>query len=357
MEFHKLKVSHVERLTDDSVRLDFFPVQYGSIDFSFQAGQYLTLETEIEGEKVRRSYSICSSPSSNDLSVGIKEVVGGKFSTFANRKLKKDDILDSMVPMGNFVNPDECGKNKQFVYFAAGSGITPILSMIKTSLECSEDSNISLFYGNKNVRSIMFHEELEALKNKYLGRFRLFHILSRQQQDSELFNGRIDGDKIETWNGLCLDIAQVDGFYLCGPESMIMSVKDSLINKGVPTDKVHFELFTTNAGEEARKIRKEVEKEHVPSKSIKLILDGKNMDLNFEKGDDNVLDKALQQGADLPFACKGGVCCTCKARLTEGTVKMYVNYGLEQDEIDRGFILTCQAYPTSDSITVDFDQV
>ncbi len=357
MAFHQLKVSHIERLTEDSVRLDFFPVQYGSADFNFKAGQYLTLETEINGSSVRRSYSLCSSPESNELSVGIKEVPGGVFSTFANRTLAVNDVLNSMVPMGSFVNPDECSADKQFVYFAAGSGITPILSMIKTTLECSEASNITLFYGNKNVRSIMFHEELEALKNVYIDRFRIYHILSRQQQDSELFNGRIDGSKIEAWDGLCMDSAQTDGFYLCGPEAMIMSAKEALEQKGVPSNKIHFELFTSSAGEDARKARQETESSDENAKMVELILDGKKMEFTFGKGDDNILDKALQMGADLPFACKGGVCCTCKAKIAKGTAEMYVNYGLEADEIEKGFTLTCQAYPTSDSITIDFDQV
>ena len=357
MDFHTLKVSHIERLTETSVRVDLFPVRYGEVDWSFKAGQYLTLETEIDSEKVRRSYSLCSSPASHVLSVGIKEVPGGKFSTFANRRLQVGDTLQAMLPMGNFINKDEATAGKNFVFIAAGSGITPVLSMIKSTLESNSTTTATLFYGNKKVKSIMFLEEIEALKNLYIGRLRLFHILSRQPQDSDLFNGRIDGKKLISWNGRCVDCSESDGFFLCGPESMIMDVRDTLRDLSVSSDKVHFELFTSEAGESAREARKILQPDSGPSKAVDIILHGKKMPMKFTSDDDNILDKALGEGADLPFACKGGVCCTCKARLEEGTVEMYVNYGLEKDEMEAGFILTCQSYPTSDHVVVNFDNV
>lgn len=357
MEWYQLKVSHIERLTKDSVRVDLFPVAYGSEDFSYKAGQYITFETNIDGEDVRRSYSLCSAPSENLLSVGIKEVEGGKFSTFANQKLKVGDILNAALPQGTFVNNEESQKGKQFVYFAAGSGITPILSMIKTTLTESPDSFVTLFFGNKSIRSIMFLEALEALKNTYIERFQVFHILSKQPQDSDMFNGRIDCDKLAQWDEFCFSIKDTDAFFLCGPEEMILSLKDELLTRGIDNSKIHFELFTTDSGDKARKARKVIEQNTADQKELEIILEGKRMTYAFNKDDDNILDRALMSGADLPFACKGGVCCTCKAKLEEGEVNMYVNYGLEQDEIDRGFILTCQSYPVTKKVLVNFDKV
>lgn len=357
MEFYPLKVTHIEHLTSDSVRVDFFPSDYGSEDYSFKSGQYLVFEHEINGETVRRSYSLCSSPDDDVLSIGIKEVPGGVFSTYAKQALKVDDILMASLPQGNFVNKMEGDADSHFVFFAAGSGITPILSMIKSTLNHSIDSQVTLFYGNKNVRSIMFLEELEALKNLFVERLQVFHLLSRQPQESPTFNGRINRDKLNLWIPNCFDTSKVDQYFLCGPEEMIMDVKEGLLDLGVQKDQVHFELFTTNEGNKARKERKEHQDAAVPAKTMEIVLDGKRMKMDFQKDDDNILDKALLQGADLPFACKGGVCCTCKAKLLEGEVKMYVNYGLEDDEIEKGFILTCQSYPTTDHVVVSFDAV
>ena len=356
MEWYTLTVSHIERLTKDSVRVDLVPAKEYLNTFQYKAGQYLTLETSINGESVRRSYSLCSAPSDDLLSVGIKEVSGGKFSTFANRALKVGDSLQSMLPNGTFLNKDESESNTDFVFFAAGSGITPILSMIKSTLNRSENSTATLFYGNKKVRSVMFLEALEALKNQFIGRFKMFHILSRQVQDSDLFNGRIDKAKLDMWSH-CFDINNTNAYFMCGPEKMVLDLKDGLSKKGVSKDSIHFELFTSDAGNEARKVRKVVEVDQEIKKQVDIIVDGKTLHFEFGSADDNILDKAMETGADLPFACKGGVCCTCKAKLEEGEVKMYVNYGLEQDEIDRGFILTCQSYPVTDKLVVNYDEV
>lgn len=356
MKWYNFQVAHIERLTEDSVRLDLVSKE-NEIIFDFKAGQYITFSHIHDGEEIRRSYSICTSPNENRLSVGIKEVEGGRFSTYANRSLKVGDVLKLAEPEGNFLNPSEEQDDQDYVFFAAGSGITPILSLIKTTLETSKKSTISLFYGNKNVRSVMFLEELESLKNQYTTRFSLYHILSRQAQDSELFNGRIDAEKIGMW-GRLFDIKNTSHYFMCGPEKMILSVKEVLESNGVDSSKIHFELFTSGAAEEARKERKAiVQNEEESKKEITIILDGKEMQIDFSSKDDNVLDRALQEGADLPFACKGGVCATCKGKLVEGEVDMYVNYGLEQDEIEKGFILTCQAYPKSEHIIVNFDEV
>ncbi len=356
MDWYNFEISHIERLTQDSVRLDLNPLEE-NIDFSYKAGQYITFSHIHEGKEIRRSYSLCSSPDESRISVGIKEVEGGIFSTFANRELKAGDQVKVAKPQGNFVNPSESHEDKDYVFFAAGSGITPVLSLIKTILDTSKTSTISLFYGNKNARSIMFLEELESIKNSFTSRVSIYHVLSRQMQDSDLFNGRIDAAKLSQWDKL-FDIQKTHHYFLCGPEQMIMEVKDELISKKVDSSSIHFELFTSGAADEARKERKaSSKKSNEKAKKIKIILDGKEMAFDFTSEDDNVLDKALENGADLPYACKGGVCCTCKAKLVEGEVDMYVNYGLEQDEIERGFILTCQAHPKSNEITVNFDEV
>lgn len=357
MEFYQLKVSHIEHLTADSVRVDFHPSQDGSEDYNYKSGQYLVFEHEIYGETIRRSYSLCSSPEENTISIGIKVVPGGIFSTYAKNDLQVDDVVMASLPQGNFVNKMETEADTHFVFFAAGSGITPILSMIKSTLSLSPDSQVTLFYGNKNVRSIMFLEELEALKNLFVERLQVFHLLSRQPQESETFNGRIDRNKLGLWIPTCFDTAKVDQYFLCGPEEMIMDVRDGLFALGIKRDQVHFELFTTSEGKKARNERQEKQNETVPNKTMEIVLDGKTMLMDFRKDDDNILDKALLQGADLPFACKGGVCCTCKAKLVSGEAKMYVNYGLEHDEIERGYILTCQSYPSSDHVVVSFDAV
>ncbi len=354
MKWYTYKIDHIERLTKDSVRLDLLPKDGGPF-FNFKSGQYLTFLHQHQGSEIRRSYSICSSQSDDRLSVGIKEVEGGIFSTFANRNLAIGDLVTISEPTGNFLNPSIKEENLDYVFFAAGSGITPILSHIKSILDSSQRSTVTLFYGNKNVRSIMFLEELESIKNQYTSRLSMYHVLSRQVQDSDLFNGRIDAAKISDWNML-FDIHNTHQFFLCGPESMILSVQDELKNQGVDSSKIHFELFTSGLANEARKQRKASVSQD-DAYQIKLILDGKEMNFDFTSDDDNVLDKALQEGADLPYACKGGVCCTCKAKLEEGDVDMYVNYGLEPDEIEKGFILTCQAYPKTKHITVNFDEV
>jgi len=355
MDWYTFKIAHIERLTADSVRLDLTSTIV-DVDFSFKAGQYITFSHLHEGKEIRRSYSICSAPSDGRLSVGIKEVPDGIFSTFANRVLAKGDEVKVAKPQGSFINPSAGADDKDYVFFAAGSGIPPMLSLIKSILESTTKSTATLFYGNKNARSIMFLEELESIKNNYTNRFSLFHVLSRQAQDSDLFNGRIDAEKIGMWDKI-FDVNSIHHYFLCGPESMIMGVKDELVNKGVSSNAVHFELFTSGAADEAREVRRASAKSDENAKKVTIILDGKEMKFDFTSEDDNVLDKALESGADLPFACKGGVCCTCKAKLEEGETEMYVNYGLEEDEIDRGFILTCQAYPKTDSVVINFDEV
>lgn len=359
MDWKKLKVKDIIRLTDDAVQIEL-SAENGSVkEFSeFKAGQYINVRTFIDGHEVRRSYSICTAPGADNISIGVKEVQGGLFSTFANRMLSIGDTLECTLPQGNFINQLENQEDKTFVFFAAGSGITPVLSLIKTCLVNSKTNSVVLFYGNKNIRSIMFLEELEALKNKFIDRLQIFHVLSRQQQDTELLNGRIDQKKVGEWDDILFEIDEADSFFLCGPEEMISDVSKKLQSEGVDANNIHFELFTSQKADQARKQRKlEETTQKDAAHQVRINVHGKKIEFGFDQDDDNLLDAALSNGADLPFACKGGVCCTCKARLKEGEVKMYVNYGLEQEEIEQGFILTCQSYPITEEVVVDFDDV
>ncbi|MEO8174416.1 MAG: 2Fe-2S iron-sulfur cluster-binding protein, partial [Sediminibacterium sp.] len=311
--------------------------------------------THINNEEVRRSYSVCSSPLDNELRVAVKKVEQGLFSTYANDQLKKGDTLDVMPPLGKFFTELHFEQAKQYTGFAAGSGITPLLSIIKTTLRAEPRSSFTLVYGNRNRHSIIFKEELEGLKNLYMDRFRVIYILSREKTDAAINFGRIDADKC---NELCnknLDITRTDEFFLCGPENMIFSVKDQLEKLGVDKKKIHFELFTTPGQKKMTVDRNQLtERTEVKSK-ITIKLDGISFDFDLGFEGDAILDAALKHGADLPYACKGGVCCTCRAKLVEGEVDMDVNYGLEPEEIEQGFILTCQSHPRTERVIVDFD--
>ena len=323
--------------------------------FAYKQGQYLTLKTTIHGEEVRRSYSICSSPLDNELRVAIKKVEQGIFSTYANEALKKGDILDAMPPIGKFFTELDPQQSKEYVGFASGSGITPLLSIIKTTLRTELKSTFTLVYGNRNRHSIIFKEELEGLKNLYMDRFRIVYILSREKTDAAINFGRIDAEKCDAIFAKTIDVSKTAAFFLCGPEEMIFSVKNQLEASGVEKKKIHFELFTTAGLKKSLVVNREslVDKEHKSRITVKL--DGIAFDFDLGFDGDAILDAALKNGADLPYACKGGVCCTCRAKLVEGEVDMDVNYGLEPEEIEQGFILTCQSHPRTEKVVVDFD--
>lgn len=355
-QFHALRVKEIRKETADSVSIAFEIPEELKNAFTYQAGQYITIKKNIEGEDLRRSYSLCSSPVETDFRVAIKQVEGGKFSTFANSVLSKGDELDVMTPMGNFVSNLDQQQAKHTMAFAAGSGITPILSLLKSTLSTNATSTFTLVYGNQQVQSIMFREEIEALKNKYLGRLHLLHILSRERLECELNFGRIGAEKCAQIFEQLVDLNEMDEFFLCGPEEMILSVKEFLLHKGVAESKVRFELFNSSSATEKKKAYQEshqADKGKMSTVTIKV--DDRSMDIQLAYDGDSILDAALKQGADLPFACKGGVCCTCRAKVIEGSVNMEVNYALEKEEVDNGFILTCQAHPTSDRVVVDFD--
>ena len=350
--FYPLRIKNIRRETEDCVSLAFeIPAQVQE-KFAFKQGQYLTFRANVGGEELRRSYSICSSPNDGELRVAIKQVYEGKFSTYANQTLKKGDILETMPPMGRFYSEMNAENAKNYVFFAAGSGITPILSILKTVLKSEPNSSITLVYGNKNTASVIFKESIEDLKNKYLSRVQVYHVLSRERTDTALFSGRLDSQKIDALLNDIPSLSQGDEYFLCGPEDMVKALQTAFNARNIDKNKVHFELFGTN------KVKNIVAKPVTALKKHLLYLqqDGLVSEIRLDSHE-YVLDAALAAGFDVPYACKGGVCCTCRAKITSGEVEMDVNYALDHHEVDNGFILTCQARAISEEIFVNFDLV
>lgn len=356
-KFHPLRVRDIRQETEDAVSVAFEVPNELVEDYQFTQGQYLTFRTDINGEEVRRSYSICTCPTDHDLRVAIKKVDGGKFSTFANESLKVGEVLDVMTPLGRFYTELNPTNAKCYLAFAAGSGITPVMSHIKTILSTEPNSEFTLVYGNKTTQSIIFREELEDLKNEYMNRLRVFHVLSREASEFPFLQGHIDSEKCGTFFKHFIDLETIDDVFLCGPAPMIESVKEALFESGMDRKKVHFELFASPQQLQQQKDSSKKKTEVTGVKAhVKIILDGLAMEFDMESSQTNILDAALANGADLPYACKGGVCATCRAKIDHGEVEMDVNYSLEPDELERGFVLTCQSHPKSSKVVVNFDE-
>jgi ring-1,2-phenylacetyl-CoA epoxidase subunit PaaE len=354
LHFHPLTVKEVRRETADCVSVLFTVPDNLTNDFLFAPGQNISIKKNIDGAEVRRSYSICSAPFENELRIAVKKVEGGAFSAFANTELKAGDVLDIMPPAGKFNTPLQPANRNNYIAIAAGSGITPVISLIKATLKEEPQSSFTLVYGNKNRQSIIFFEELEAIKNKYLDRFVFINVLSREKTDTAINFGRIDEKKLLELSRL-VDYKTADEFFICGPEEMIFTAKDFLEKSGIDKKKIHFELFTSSGAKKTEVRNKKQENTGAVSK-VSVKVDGRNFDFELPfSSDETILDAALKQGADLPYACKGGMCCTCKARLLEGEVSMDVHWGLEEEEIEKGYILTCQSHPKTEKIVVDFD--
>jgi len=349
--FHTLKIQDLSRPTKESVKLTFEVPDDLKSEFEYTQGQHVTLRKIIGDEDVRRSYSICSCPLDGQLSVAIKRVQGGQFSNFAGDDLTIGDELEVMPPTGRFNTPLHSGNEKLYVAFVGGSGITPVISIIETTLRVESKSQFILFYANQETKSIIFSEELEALKNEYMGRFSLHHILENERQEAEVFNGRIDAEKMAVFTKTYFTPEDVDEIFTCGPEPMMLAVKDALTGLGVNESKIHMELFTSPVGKLGQS---EQPKHEVTHSEITIIQDGKKFGFPYDS-DKSILDAAYDKGADLPFACKGGVCSTCAAKLVDGEVDMPVNYALEPDELEKGLILTCQSYPKTDKVAISFD--
>lgn len=357
IHFHTIRVSDVRKETDECVSVAFdIPVSLKK-DFSFHQGQNIVVKAVIDGEEVRRNYSICSSPSDNDFRIAVKMVEGGKFSTYANRVLKKGDTLELMPPSGKFFTDLDPLHSKTYVAFAAGSGITPIYSIICTTLEAEPHSKFLLVYGNRKRGGIIFREHLEALKNRHIDRFQVIHVLSRERMDSVLQSGRIDAQKCRIIDEKIMPLNGVDEIFICGPEEMIGNLRNALAAMGIPRQKIHVELFHSARGKKADQLLSlSKQTEAMPrSAQVTIRLDGVSSTFALAFDGDTILNAAMKLGIDVPYACKGGMCCTCRAKLESGEVDMDLNYALEHDEVDAGFILTCQSHPRTEQVTVNYD--
>ena len=353
--FHPLQIRDLRRETADAVSIAFSVPEALKETFAFTPGQYLTVRTVMDGEEVRRSYSISSGLDDGELRIAVKRVDGGAFSSFANAGLKPGDVVDVMPPMGRFTHAPAPAVKKTYVGFACGSGITPVISIIRTVLAREPESRFFLFYGNRATGSIIFREALEDLKDRHLDRLSVFHVLSRETQDISILNGRLDGDKAKLLIAAMVP-GGVDEAFVCGPAGMLDSVEAALLASGLPRAAVHVERFTPADGAVATAPRRPatVIAAEAPKAVATIVVDGIRTDVPVAEGE-AVIDAALRAGLDLPYSCKGGMCCTCRAKVTEGAVVMDVNYSLQPWELEAGFVLTCQAKPTTERVTVDYD--
>jgi len=358
-QFYPLRIGNLRKDTENAVVVTFDVPDELADTFSFIQGQYLTLKRQIDGKEVRRSYSICAGLDDGYLRVAIKQVEGGVFSTWANQQLRSGDTLDVMPPRGDFHTPIDPGQGRHYLCICAGSGITPVLSVIKTVLAREPKASVTLLYGNQRTATMMFRHELAFLKNAYMTRFHWINIFSREPQEAELLSGHLDNRKGGALNQRLINIRGYDEFFLCGPEAMVSEVSRGLRGEGITEKHIHFELFAASA----ENARKAIERHHARAQEYKgmvsevsILSDGREYAFDLSTDGENILDAGLRNGVDLPFSCKGGVCATCKARLIEGEVDMDLNQALRPEEIDGGYILTCQSHPISKKVVVDFDQ-
>ena len=356
-QFHSLLIANVSRNTRDAVVVTFAVPDALTQAFAFRPGQYLTLKHEVDGQELRRSYSICSAPGDGVMRVAIKRLDDGAFSTWANTTLAVGQAIEVMPPAGNFTIDFSPSHAKHYVAFAVGSGITPIFSLVKSALSMEPNSRFTLFFGNRASSAVLFREEIEDLKNMYMERFSVVFVMSREHQDIELFNGRLDGAKVNQLLSVWLDPSDIDYAFVCGPQTMIEEVVQGLQDKGLQRDQIKFEMFGAPKGPRALKTGQQTVM--APGKSqcaLTIIQDGYSRSLMVDKNQDSLLDTALAQGLELPYSCKGGVCSTCRCKVVEGEVDMDINFALEDYEVARGFVLACQSYPVTDRVTLDFDQ-
>lgn len=350
-QFATLKVNDIRKETADTVSIAFEIPSTLKEQFKYQSGQYVTIKQLIDGEEVRRAYSLCSSPDEDDYRIAVKRVEGGKMSTYLNQSLQAGDQLEVMPPMGNFCVPDSNNGGK-FIGFAAGSGITPIISIVKNVLRTTSGT-FSLYYGNKTTDSTIFKQQLDNLKAEYNDRFQLHYIFS--QEKDAVNRGRLDTDNVNAFIRKDLEMLKSDGIYICGPEQMIHDVSEAFKYLGVDEKKIHFELFT--APTKSNESEVEATNDFVGESEVTVIMDGDEFEFSLKCDGAFILDAAMEQGADAPFSCKGAVCCTCKAQVVEGKAVMDMNYALSDEEVADGFILTCQARPASERVVIDYDVI
>ncbi|WP_170762938.1 2Fe-2S iron-sulfur cluster-binding protein [Ruegeria lacuscaerulensis] len=355
--FHDLEITEISRTIRDAVVVTLKPTNGTDEAFDFTQGQYLTFRQSFDGEELRRSYSICSGKDDGILQVGIKRVDGGAFSTWANEDLKVGDTIQAMPPMGGFFTELNAENEKQYLGFAGGSGITPVLSILKTTLSQEPNSTFTLVYANKGVNTIMFREELEDLKNTFMSRFNVIHVLESDAQEIDLFTGLVTEEKCaDLFRTGWIDIENIDAAFICGPEPMMLGIASALRAHGLEDSQIKFELFAS--AQPGRLKRKIVNKEASRSANLTkaaITLDGATQTIEMPK-DTTILDAALENAMDAPFACKAGVCSTCRCMVLEGEVEMESNHALEDYEVEKGYVLSCQSYPRTDNVVVDFDQ-
>jgi ring-1,2-phenylacetyl-CoA epoxidase subunit PaaE len=358
-QFHPLRVAQVRPETADTISIAFEVPETLRDAYRFTQGQFLTLKAPVDGKDLRRSYSICSAVQDYDaqgeLRVAVKLVEDGLFSSHLHDSIAPGQVIEVMTPDGRFHVPLDPAAARHYVAFAAGSGITPVLSLIRTTLQAEPRSRFTLVYGNRNVDSIIFSETLEDLKNQYLSRFTLYHVLSRQPQEVDLLHGRVDHDRVTAFLQTLIPVDDIDAAFVCGPASMIDEVEAALRDAGVDPHRIHAERFGVPLAQ-ARPKPSRTHADHAGTAELVVVLDGKQHSMRLPMEDANVLDTALAAGLDLPYACKGGVCCTCRAKVLEGQVEMEKNYTLEPWEMEKGFVLTCQARALTPRVVVSYDE-
>ncbi|CAN5305264.1 hypothetical protein BH18ACT9_BH18ACT9_14300 [soil metagenome] len=354
--FHPLKVARVEPLTADSVAITFDVPPDLRDDYAFTQGQHVTLRTELAGDDVRRNYSICSPVSSRKLRVAVKRLPGGAFSEHALAVLRPGDVVDVMTPTGRFFTALDPGNLKHYVCIAAGSGITPILSIVATTLETELESRVTLVYANRTHATVMFLDEVQDLKDRYPERLQLLHVLSQEPQEVELLSGRLDRERMSRLLETLVPADDADEWFLCGPFAMVSDLRALLVESGVAKRSIHAEVFHVEPAAPVRRTPTVVDGAG-PARGaeVTITLDGRRSTFRLAEDGPAVLDAALAVRADAPFACKGGVCGTCRAKVVEGTVVMDTNWALEPEELEKGYVLTCQSHPTSKVLVLDYD--
>ncbi|CDG81299.1 1,2-phenylacetyl-CoA epoxidase subunit PaaE [Janthinobacterium agaricidamnosum] len=355
-KFYPLRVAKVSHETRDTIAVTFAVPPELQRQFRFQQGQHLTLRADVDAEDLRRSYSICSAVQDGTLRVAIKRTPGGAFSSWANDTLQAGAVIDVMPPMGHFNVPLAPDNRKHYLAFAAGSGITPILSIIKTTLLAEPHSRFTLFYGNRASSSVIFKEELTDLKDVYLQRLNLVYVMSREQQDIELFNGRITREKCEQFLRHWIKVEDCDIAFICGPQDMMLGVSAALQAAGMPKQAIKVELFASSIPNSAHQPRARLDAGVRQETEVTVIIDGNHSTFTMDQDQESILDAGLRHGLDMRYSCKGGVCSTCRCKLLDGKVDMDVNYALEDYEVARGFVLSCQSFPVTDKVVIDFDQ-